>query len=162
MSEQQVDSGVRRSKSSRVIYYPDGLPYTSNRQTMRSERALVAEPPYQTMDDDNGSVDKDWSSTVSSQQTRYQSASSSIFGGDLELSTSQNRSVTASEKRKQGAEKDAQDKDPNLVDWNCPEDPDNPQNMPRWRKWVITFTLSLVVVCITFASSVFSTATLVT
>ncbi|PVI05586.1 bicyclomycin resistance protein [Periconia macrospinosa] len=67
-----------------------------------------------------------------------------------------------SEKGKQKAEKDVEEKDPNLVDWDGPEDPDNPQNMPRWRKWVITFTLSFVVVCITFASSVFSTATLVT
>ncbi|KAJ5521077.1 Major facilitator superfamily domain general substrate transporter [Penicillium fimorum] len=34
-----------------------------------------------------------------------------------------------------------------------------PQNFPTWRKWVITVMLGLMTVCVTFASSVFSTAT---
>ncbi|KAF2634763.1 MFS multidrug transporter [Massarina eburnea CBS 473.64] len=54
------------------------------------------------------------------------------------------------------------DKDPNLIDWDGPDDPDNPQNFPRWRKWLITVTLGTVTFCITFASSVFSTATTAT
>ncbi|OOF98379.1 hypothetical protein ASPCADRAFT_164889 [Aspergillus carbonarius ITEM 5010] len=55
-----------------------------------------------------------------------------------------------------------QQKDPNLVDWDGPDDPENPQNMPRWRKWIITMSFSFMTTWITFASSVFSTATIVT
>lgn len=54
------------------------------------------------------------------------------------------------------------DKDPNLVEWDGPDDPENPQNFSRGRKWLITVTMSLMTVWITFASSVFSTATTVT
>ncbi|KAL2829158.1 major facilitator superfamily domain-containing protein [Aspergillus cavernicola] len=53
-------------------------------------------------------------------------------------------------------------RDPNLVDWDGPDDPENPQNMPRWRKWVITMSMSSMTMWLTFASSVFSTATTVT
>ncbi|KAJ5963087.1 hypothetical protein N7481_013392 [Penicillium waksmanii] len=52
--------------------------------------------------------------------------------------------------------------DPNLVDWNGKEDPENPQNYSNLRKWAITLTMSSMTVWITFASSVFSTATRVT
>ncbi|KAJ5760605.1 hypothetical protein N7520_007761 [Penicillium odoratum] len=61
----------------------------------------------------------------------------------------------------QGPEKPV-DKDPNLVEWDGPDDPENPQNFSRGRKWLITVTMSLMTVWITFASSVFSTATVVT
>ncbi|KAL2222010.1 putative MFS multidrug transporter [Thermoascus aurantiacus ATCC 26904] len=54
------------------------------------------------------------------------------------------------------------EKDPNLVEWDGPDDPENPQNWPTWKKWLITMTLSTMTVWITFASSVFSTATLAT
>ncbi|KAL4807558.1 major facilitator superfamily domain-containing protein [Aspergillus unguis] len=54
------------------------------------------------------------------------------------------------------------DKDPNRVEWNGPDDPENPQNMPKWRKWVVTMTMSSMTMWLTFASSVFSTATMVT
>ncbi|KAI4132689.1 MAG: hypothetical protein LQ347_002494 [Umbilicaria vellea] len=52
--------------------------------------------------------------------------------------------------------------DPNIVDWNGPDDPGNPMNWPRSKKWLVTFTFSLMTFVITFASSVFSTATVVT
>ncbi|KAJ5770246.1 uncharacterized protein N7511_002297 [Penicillium nucicola] len=54
------------------------------------------------------------------------------------------------------------EKDPNLVDWDGPDDPENPQNFSTLRKWVITLTMSSMTMWITFASSVFSTATQVT
>lgn len=54
------------------------------------------------------------------------------------------------------------EKDPNLVEWDGPDDPENPQNFSRVRKWVITVVMSSMTMWITFASSVFSTATLVT
>jgi DHA1 family multidrug resistance protein-like MFS transporter len=54
------------------------------------------------------------------------------------------------------------DKDPNLVEWDGPDDPENPQNFSRGRKWLITMILSTLTVWITFSSSVFSEATMVT
>lgn len=53
-------------------------------------------------------------------------------------------------------------KDPNLVEWDGPNDPENPQNLPKWRKWVITVSMAMMTMWITFASSVFSAATQVT
>lgn len=54
------------------------------------------------------------------------------------------------------------EKDPNLVEWDGPDDPENPQNFPKWRKWVITVTMSMMTTWVTFASSVFSVANQVT
>ncbi|KAF2836718.1 MFS general substrate transporter [Patellaria atrata CBS 101060] len=52
--------------------------------------------------------------------------------------------------------------DENLVEWNGSDDPGNPMNWPTWKKWMITIVLALMTFVITFASSVFSTATMVT
>ncbi len=50
-------------------------------------------------------------------------------------------------------------KDPNLVEWNGPDDPENPQNWPNGKKWRVTMALAFMTFCVTFASSVFSNAT---
>ncbi|KAF2086547.1 MFS general substrate transporter [Saccharata proteae CBS 121410] len=54
---------------------------------------------------------------------------------------------------------DEEENDPNIVEWDGPDDPENPMNFPTWRKWLITTIMGLMTFCITFASSVFSTAT---
>ncbi|KAL3431986.1 major facilitator superfamily domain-containing protein [Aspergillus tetrazonus] len=76
---------------------------------------------------------------------------------DLESGNHDAQKPSADEKPKEQVSKD-----PNLIEWNGPDDPENPQNMPHWRKWVITMTMSSMTMWLTFASSVFSTATLVT
>ncbi|QDS74818.1 hypothetical protein FKW77_002408 [Venturia effusa] len=48
--------------------------------------------------------------------------------------------------------------DPNIVEWGGPDDPENPMNFPRRKKWMMTVVMGLMTFCITFASSVFSTA----
>ena len=53
-------------------------------------------------------------------------------------------------------------KDPNVVEFDSPMDPLNPQNMPPWKKWVLAISLGSMTLVVTFASSVFSTATAVT
>ncbi|KAF2686298.1 MFS multidrug transporter [Lentithecium fluviatile CBS 122367] len=55
-----------------------------------------------------------------------------------------------------------EEKDLNLIDWDGHDDPENPMNFSRSHKWLITILLGLVTFCITFASSVFSSATQVT
>ncbi|KAI9702586.1 MAG: Citrinin biosynthesis cluster MFS transporter mrr1 [Candelina mexicana] len=54
------------------------------------------------------------------------------------------------------------EKDPNIIEWDGPNDPENPMNFTKRRKWIITVTMSGLTFCITFASSVFSTATVAT
>lgn len=45
-----------------------------------------------------------------------------------------------------------------LIEWQGPSDKGNPQNLPIWRKWLITMTLALLVLTTTFSSAVFSVA----
>lgn len=52
--------------------------------------------------------------------------------------------------------------DANLVDWDGPDDPENPQNFSVLRKWMITLNMGVMAFCATFSSSVFSTATMAT
>ena len=54
------------------------------------------------------------------------------------------------------------EKDPNLIVWDGPNDPENPMNWSYGRKWLYTVVLGSTTFCVTFASSVFSTATVVT
>ncbi|EED22809.1 MFS multidrug transporter, putative [Talaromyces stipitatus ATCC 10500] len=53
-------------------------------------------------------------------------------------------------------------RDPNLVEWDGPDDPENPQNFPVARKWTITMLLSFLTIWVTFSTSVFSQATRIT
>jgi DHA1 family multidrug resistance protein-like MFS transporter len=49
-----------------------------------------------------------------------------------------------------------------LVDWEGPNDPDNPQNWSRKYRWYTIMILAFMTFVVSFASSVFSTATVVT
>jgi hypothetical protein len=49
-----------------------------------------------------------------------------------------------------------------IVTWHGPGDKGNPQNLPLWRKWLVTMSVALYVLTTTFASSVFSAAVVVT
>lgn len=49
-----------------------------------------------------------------------------------------------------------------VVGWDGPNDPQNPQNWKKSKKYIVTVFYSSLTFCITFASTVFSTATMVT
>ncbi|KAJ5885932.1 uncharacterized protein N7473_008606 [Penicillium subrubescens] len=49
-------------------------------------------------------------------------------------------------------------KDPNLVERNGPNDPENPQNFAPAKKWLITVLFSSMTMWVTFSSSIFSAA----
>lgn len=49
-----------------------------------------------------------------------------------------------------------------IVGWDGADDPENPMNFTRAKKWRITMVTALMTFCVSFASSVFSTATQVT
>lgn len=65
-------------------------------------------------------------------------------------------------RNQRGLDKEDDEKDPNLVTWDGDDDPGNPQNFKPWKKWLITCTTGIMTFTVTFASSVFSTATQVT
>ena len=50
----------------------------------------------------------------------------------------------------------------NLIGWDGPNDPENPQNWSKSKKYTVTIFYSSMTFCLTFASSIFSTATHVT
>lgn len=63
----------------------------------------------------------------------------------------------------QEGEDDKQSKwENNLVGWDGPNDPQNPQNWNKSKKYTVTIFYATLTFCITFSSSVFSTATMVT
>ncbi|KAL9063863.1 MAG: hypothetical protein Q9161_009236 [Pseudevernia consocians] len=50
----------------------------------------------------------------------------------------------------------------NVVGWDGPDDPQNPHNWKTSKKYTVTVFYASLTFCITFASSIFSTATMVT
>lgn len=80
---------------------------------------------------------------------------SSSDGGDEDLEKGKKSDDDEDEKDK----KEEDEKDPNLVEWDGPDDPENPYNWSAKRRWIYTVLLGMTTFCITFASSVFSTAT---
>lgn len=82
--------------------------------------------------------------------------------GDITNNTVHSQSRTDVEQAFDTPQKPDSSTDPNLVDWDGKDDSENPLNYSNLRKWGITLTMSSMTVWITFASSVFSTATLVT
>lgn len=49
-----------------------------------------------------------------------------------------------------------------VVGWDGPNDPENPMNFSLAKKWSITMITALLTFCVSFASSIFSTATFAT
>jgi DHA1 family multidrug resistance protein-like MFS transporter len=74
----------------------------------------------------------------------------------------QETDVEKQETHGQRPEESGEEKDPNLVDWDGPDDCENAMNFPTWRKWLYTAIYGSMTFCITFASTVFSTATVAT
>ena len=78
--------------------------------------------------------------------------SSSIQSQDLEKAESQAQYAAQNH--------DRQNDEKLLETWDGPDDPENPVNWPLHRKYTTTVLYSGMTFCLTFASSVFSTATL--
>lgn len=74
----------------------------------------------------------------------------------------QDGSGEGTEKASPSAPKAPIPKDPNLVEWSGPDDPENPQNFAPAKKWLITVLFSSMTMWVTFSSSIFSAAVEVT
>jgi MFS transporter, DHA1 family, multidrug resistance protein len=69
---------------------------------------------------------------------------------------------TNDERAQQLKKKESKHRDPNLIEWDGPNDPENPMNWPTSKKWRVTIAMGMMTFCVTFASSVFSNATVPT
>ncbi|CAD6571028.1 MAG: hypothetical protein TREMPRED_000107 [Tremellales sp. Tagirdzhanova-0007] len=56
------------------------------------------------------------------------------------------------------AEREKKPEKPDLVVWDGPDDPQNPQNWPRSKKIRVTILYGMTTMCATFASSIFASA----
>lgn len=140
-----------------------------------SNDTLVADPPRNNMEapglestTTRGSICDDLSQpfpsagTLQERKSRERAAETDIDSseaGDITEKDIEREAQTPSSRRPSNQEPA---KDPHLITWNGPDDPENPQNWPESKKWMVTIALSTMTFCITFASSVFSTATMVT
>jgi hypothetical protein len=94
------------------------------------------------------------------QQRTIDDSSSSNEENDLEQGDyDPDEQEKAEEVRRQREE---MTKDPNLVEWDGLDDPGNPMNWKTSKKWIVTIMLGFMTFCVTFASSVFSNATVPT
>jgi DHA1 family multidrug resistance protein-like MFS transporter len=75
---------------------------------------------------------------------------------DLEKGDAKEDNIKAEKAKRE----EQQEKDPNLIEWDGPNDPENPMNWPATKKWRVTIAMGLMTLCVTFASSVFSNATM--
>ena len=80
---------------------------------------------------------------------------------DLEKGDSQASSEQSSTNGKPKKE-ETQKEDPNLIEFDGPNDPEHPQNYATWYKWLITSVYGTLTFAVTFASSIFSAATMTT
>ncbi|KXH43778.1 major facilitator superfamily transporter [Colletotrichum nymphaeae SA-01] len=74
---------------------------------------------------------------------------------DLEGATIRPESHQEPEENTQDADKEAHH-DPNVVDWDGPDDPENPQNWPMKQKWLNIATISMLTFVTPLGSSMFA------
>lgn len=108
-----------------------------------------------TPSSDNTSNDSDDATRVPNSPTHHD-------GSKTKEGQSRNRESNSNDDdSEQGRPRGNPDKknNPNEVDWDGPDDPENPQNWSQKRKWILTLLVSFLTVNVTFASSAPSSAT---
>lgn len=147
-------STIRRSDETERTQVPSRVNSSGNLTALQKETGLETIPSRNMPDPE-----------ASEMSRRNSSGSSTDPERDLEKADSDDATASSdeSEQERENPEHiNPDEKDPNLIVWDGPDDPENPMNWPRSRKWLYTVVLGLMTFCITFASSVFSTATAVT
>jgi len=157
---------MRESEDTLRTRVPSTQPSAEALQTIKSEAETVPMPASQSglqeetmaypSAGDSSDVSLPGAKSEQSQSAYRDTASNpSLIGDD-------DRTVRDVEKGEEQQPEQPPPKDPNLVDWDGPDDPENPMNWPVSKKWTVTISFAFMTFCITFASSVFSTATQVT
>ena len=184
MAGEGVDNVFSQFEPENASYFPDVIapPPKSPLRQMASERTLRTITTRTSIEDgsvrhDGISINDGKSEIHSPRRARFCSSSSITIAADpvppvsRHLSrltgtyshfsdSSQSNSNDEEEKAEtQGCDDGCLGSGSDLVDWDGPNDPENPQNWSRGYKWFLTITLGIVTFVITFASSIFSTAT---
>lgn len=102
------------------------------------------------------------SDTGSFKTEREQSASRPFSDKDEEDDGAAPASSHANQPSSHPGQPGAEEERTDLVDWNGPQDPDNPQNWSSVYKWQAIMMLAFMTFVVSFGSSVWSTATTVT
>ena len=155
------DTPPQALENSADVYPSPQYPAVSQKDRLAVVHLAETAAPF--AESSNGNFDKD--SSTHDQSNGY--ISSEIKLQSPESSTDKSIDI------EKGIEKTAetptvkaslpqQNKDPNLVQWDGPDDKENPMNWPTWRKWAISLSMAGMTFVVTFASSVFSTATVAT
>jgi DHA1 family multidrug resistance protein-like MFS transporter len=121
---------------------------TSPSQQTAPERSASRQPS----DDTFGSID-----VIDGTRVGNTSSSSTMAASadrDIE------KEAEAEAAKPQQAAPPAKQQDPNLIVWDGPTDPGNPMNWSIRKKWITTIAYGCLTFCATFASAVFSTATI--
>ncbi|KAH0289053.1 MFS general substrate transporter, partial [Aureobasidium sp. EXF-3399] len=183
MAEHYGD-GIIRTASGRQTYAPDGLlsanhfiPQYTDQQTQyqsrvasisgtttaHSTRSSISGPSGTTEDDDKNLKPKAKTGLPAGLTAGFNEENFSSEA-DVEMQRERTNRSSLHENNDDDEKDDGEEEenDPNLVDWDGPDDPGNPMNFPEWKKWIITVVAGLMTFSVTFASSVFSTATTVT
>lgn len=134
-------TGIIRTQSGHETYAPDGIVSS-------------------TYSSPNFPRPSDFSHTDTLQQRDEKDAEKDSSADTAAGNSSEDRDVEKQQPQKEDGEEE--EKDPNVVDWDGEDDPENPMNWKPWRKWSIAIIFGLMTFVVTFASSVFSSATTVT
>lgn len=147
------DSHLRQIYS--AGFYDDQSTYIDAEDLDRSEVAVVSPG----VDDDlspTSSGEKRDRGDKEGEEEREESESQDFAAGDRKDDRSgENADLEKATLKRQQTGKSTRsqrERDPNMVSWNGPDDPDNPKNWPMKRKWMATFVVS----CFTFISPVTS------
>lgn len=82
---------------------------------------------------------------------------------DIDVDVEKQQHIQDHNQSQEPAQKDEEEeRDPNVVDWDGPDDPQNPMNFPPLRKWGIAVTFGMMTFVVTFASSVMSSTVMPT
>lgn len=180
---ENLGDGIIRTASGRQTYAPDGLlsannhiPQYTDQQTQYHSRVAsisgttTAHSTRSSISGPSG-TSEDGDKNLKNKKTSLPAGLTAGFNeenlsseADVEMQRERTNRSSLNEKNNDDGEKDdgENEKDPNLVDWDGEDDPGNPMNFPEWKKWMITVVAGLMTFSVTFASSVFSTATTVT
>jgi DHA1 family multidrug resistance protein-like MFS transporter len=173
--------GIIRTASGRQTYAPDGLlsanhspSYTEQQMQYQSRVASISgtttahstrssiSGPSGTKENDDENLKPKIKTGLPAGLTAGANEENFSSEADVEMQRERTNRSSFDEKKDEKDDGEDEEHDPNLVDWDGPDDPGNPQNFPEWKKWMITIVAGLMTFSVTFASSVFSTATTVT
>ncbi|OUM54515.1 hypothetical protein BVG19_g3919 [[Candida] boidinii] len=88
-------------------------------------------------------------STAESEEEEHRQSSSTIENEFEKVD------IGDEEKASDSAQEAEEGYDPREVDWDSPEDADNPINWPTWRKWFTTMSVAFICLVVTLGSSIY-------